>query len=66
MRLKHLPLVTIVFLFLSILIGITLWCGHYEWEVEVPWFLFEGQRKMLVDFAMVIKIAFVLGTWQNK
>jgi hypothetical protein len=32
----------------------------------VLWFLVKGQWKMLVDFAVVIEIAFVLGTWQNK
>jgi hypothetical protein len=28
--------------------------------------LVEGQQKMLVDFAMVIEVAFVSRTWQNK
>jgi len=32
----------------------------------VPWFLVEGQRKMLVDFAMIIRVTSVSGTWQNK
>jgi hypothetical protein len=32
----------------------------------VPWLLVERQQKMLVDFAVVIKAAFVLRTWQNK
>jgi hypothetical protein len=32
----------------------------------VPWLLVEGQRKMLADFAMVIKVAFVLKTWQKQ
>jgi hypothetical protein len=32
----------------------------------VPWLLVEGQRKMLVNFVVVIRIAFVPGTWQNK
>jgi hypothetical protein len=32
----------------------------------VPWLLVEGQRKMLVDFAMVIGINSVSETWQNK
>jgi hypothetical protein len=32
----------------------------------VLWFLVEGQREMLVDFAMVIGVASVLGIWQNK
>jgi hypothetical protein len=36
------------------------------WKVEVPWLLVEGQGKMLVDFAVLIKVAFVLKTWQNK
>jgi hypothetical protein len=32
----------------------------------VPWFLFEGQRKMLANFGVVIGVASVPGTWQNK
>jgi hypothetical protein len=28
--------------------------------------LVEGQWKMLIDFAMVIRVTFVPGTWQNK
>jgi len=32
----------------------------------VLWFLIEGQWKMLADFAMVIEVAFVPRTWQNK
>jgi hypothetical protein len=36
------------------------------WKVEMPWLLVEGQGKMLVDFAVLIKVAFVLKTWQNK
>jgi hypothetical protein len=40
-----------------------LWWGKHEWKVEVPWFLVEGQQKMLVDFTMVIEVAFVSGTW---
>jgi hypothetical protein len=32
----------------------------------VPWLLIEGQRKMLANFAMVIGVAFVPKTWQNK
>jgi hypothetical protein len=32
----------------------------------VPWFLVEGQQKMLLDFTMVIKIVSVSGTWQKK
>ncbi len=42
------------------------WWGKFEWKVEVLWLLVEGQRKMLVDFIMVIGVASVLGTWQNK
>jgi len=30
------------------------------------WLLVEGQWKMLADFIVVIKVAFVSGTWQNK
>jgi len=32
----------------------------------VPWLLVEGQRKMLADFAVVIGIASVPRTWQNR
>ncbi len=32
-------------------------------EGEVPWLLVEGQRKMLTDFAMVIKVAYISKTW---
>jgi hypothetical protein len=32
----------------------------------VPWLLVEGQKKMLANFAMIIEVAFVLGTWKNK
>jgi len=32
----------------------------------VAWLLVEGQQKMLVDFTVVIGVAFVSGTWQNK
>jgi hypothetical protein len=32
----------------------------------VFWFLVKGQQKMLVDFAMVIGVASIMGTWQNK
>jgi hypothetical protein len=42
------------------------WWGEPEWKVEVPWLLVEGQEKMLADFAVVIRVVFVLGTWQNK
>jgi hypothetical protein len=32
----------------------------------VLWLLVEGQQKMLADFTMVIEVAFVPETWQNK
>ncbi len=32
----------------------------------MPWLLVEGQWKMLVDFVVLIKVAFIPGTWQNK
>jgi hypothetical protein len=32
----------------------------------VPWHLVEGQWKMLEDFTMVIGVASIPGTWQNK
>ncbi len=32
----------------------------------MPWLLVEGERKMLVEFAMVIEIASVPKTYQNK
>jgi hypothetical protein len=34
-------------------------------EFELEW-LVKGQRKMLVDFAVVIEVSFVPKTWQNK
>jgi hypothetical protein len=37
-----------------------------EWKVEVPWLLVKGWQKMLADFAVIIRVAFVPGTWQNK
>jgi len=32
----------------------------------VPWLLVEGQQKMMADFVVVIGIASVPRTWQNK
>jgi hypothetical protein len=32
----------------------------------VVWLLVEGQRKMMGDFVVVIIIAYVPRTWQNK
>jgi hypothetical protein len=32
----------------------------------VPWLLVKGQRKMLADFVVVIGVASIPGTWQNK
>jgi hypothetical protein len=32
----------------------------------MPWLLFKGQWKMLANFAVVIEVASVMGTWQNK
>jgi hypothetical protein len=32
----------------------------------VPWLLVEGQRKMLANFAVVIEVASIMKTWQNK
>jgi hypothetical protein len=43
-----------------------LWWGKLEWKVEVPWLLVEGQRKMLTDFVVVIKVTSVPRTCQNK
>jgi hypothetical protein len=40
--------------------------GKPEWKVEVPWLLVEGQRKMLANFVMVIRVASFLGTWPKK
>ncbi len=33
---------------------------------EVPWILVEAQQMMLIDFVVVIGVAYVLGTRQNK
>ncbi len=38
------------------------WWGKPKWKAEVPWFFIQGQRKMLVDFTMVIEVTFVPGT----
>ncbi len=32
----------------------------------MPWLLVEGQQKMLIDFAVVIGVTFIPGTWQNR
>ncbi len=40
--------------------------GKAEWKAKVPWLLVEGQWKILVDFAVVIGVAFVPRTWQNR
>jgi hypothetical protein len=32
----------------------------------MPWLLVEGYHKMLANYVMVIRVASVLGTWQNK
>jgi hypothetical protein len=32
----------------------------------MPWLLVEGQWKMLANFAMVIGVASIPRTWQNK
>ncbi len=32
----------------------------------MPWLFVEGQWKMLIDFDVVIGVAYVLRTWQNK
>jgi hypothetical protein len=66
MGLKHLPLVNIVLVFLSILTKITLGGDSLNARLRCLGFLVEGQRNMLVDFVVVIKVAFVPGTLQNK
>ncbi len=40
--------------------------GKLEWKVEVPSLLVKGQWKMLVDFAVINKVASVSETWENK
>jgi hypothetical protein len=32
----------------------------------MPWHLVEGQHNMLANFAVIIGVAFVLGSWENK
>ncbi len=32
----------------------------------MPWFLVQGQRKILADFVVVIIVTSILGTWQKK
>jgi uncharacterized membrane protein YciS (DUF1049 family) len=63
MGLKHLPLVNIMLLLLSILIGITLGGESLNGRLGCLWLLVEGQWKMLTDFAVVIRVAFVPGIW---
>ncbi len=42
------------------------WWGKPKWKVEVPWLLVEGQREMLAYFVVVIEVASVPRTQQNK
>jgi hypothetical protein len=42
------------------------WWEKPKWKTKVLWLLVKGQRKMLANFVMVIRVTFVLGTWQNK
>jgi len=56
---------TLCSFFLAFLLELLL-VGKHEWKVEVLWLLVEGQWKMLVDFAVVIEVASVPRTWQNK
>ncbi len=65
MGLKHLPLVNIVLLLINIFIGNYSWWGKLELEIEVPWLLVQGHRKMLPDYAVVIEVVSISGTWQN-
>jgi len=51
--------------FLAFLLELPL-VGKHEWKAEVPWLLVKGQWKMLVDFDVVIEVAYVPRTWQNK
>jgi hypothetical protein len=32
----------------------------------VPWLLVEGQWKILIDFTVLIGVASISGTWQNR
>jgi hypothetical protein len=66
MGLKHLPFVIIVLLLLNIFTIITLRGESLSGRLMCLGFLVEGQWKMLVDFVVVIRVASVLGTWQNK
>ncbi len=59
MGLKHLPLVSIMFFILSILTGITFGGQSMSGELKCLGFLVKGKRKMLINFAMVIEVAFV-------
>ncbi len=65
MGLKHLPLVSIVLLFLSILVGINLGGQSLSERLRCLGFCLK-ERKMLTDFAMVIGVVSILGTWQNR
>ncbi len=66
MGLKHLPFINIVFLLLNILIGITFGGESLSGRLKCLGFWLRGERKMLTNFAMVIEIASISGTWQNN
>jgi hypothetical protein len=62
MGLKDLSLVSIVLLLLNILIGITFGGESLSGRLRCLWLLVEGEQKMLADFAVVIRVASILGT----
>jgi hypothetical protein len=66
MGLKHLPLVNIMLLLFNIFTKITLGAESLNGRLKCFRFLVKGQRKVLADFAVVIKTISIMRTWQNK
>jgi hypothetical protein len=66
MGLKHVPLVSIVFFLLNILIRITLGGESLSERLRCFGFWLKGSKKMLTYFAVVNGVTSVSGTWKNK
>jgi hypothetical protein len=66
MGLKHLLFVNIVLLLFNILIGISLGGESLSERLRCLGFWLRGRRKLLANFAMVIGVASIPRTWQNK
>jgi len=53
-------------LLLNIFTKITFGAESLNGRLKCFWLLVEGQRKVLADFAVVIRTASIMRTWQNK